>query len=75
MFERMRKQNKKNFDDSHNIKNKKIVIDDSIFLHDTQHKDNRNSKIKMKNRWRRFFKIKEIIFDKKTYVFKELNDA
>jgi hypothetical protein len=29
----------------------------------------------MKNRWRRFFKIKEIIFDKKTYVFKELNDA
>ncbi len=50
MLKRMRKQNKKNFDDVHNIKNKEIVIDDLIFLHNTQHKNNRNFNMKMKNK-------------------------
>ena len=47
MIRRMRKQNKKFFDDYHEIRNKKIKKKNMIFLHDTQHEKNKNSQRKL----------------------------
>ena len=43
MMRRMRKQNKKLFDDYHEIRNKEIEERNMIFLHDTQHEKNKSS--------------------------------
>ena len=43
MIRRMRKQNKKFFDDYHEVRNKKIKKKNMILLHDTQYEKNKSS--------------------------------
>ncbi len=50
LLRRMREQEKKNFDDLHNTKNKEIVVDDLILLHDTQHENDKSFNRKLNNR-------------------------
>ena len=50
LLRRMREQEKENFDSLHNIKDKEIVIDDLILLHDTQHENDKSFNRKLNYR-------------------------
>ena len=70
----MREQNKKCFDDYHEIQIKKIKQNDMIFLHDTQHEKNKNLLRKLNYKWKNFYRITKIIVNKNIYFLIELND-
>ncbi len=74
LLKRMRKQDKKYFDSKHFTTNKDINKNDLVLLHDTQHENDRNINRKFKYRWRRSFRIKEIIQDKRIYLLQKLDE-
>jgi hypothetical protein len=73
LLKRMRKQNKKYFDSKHFTTNKDINKNDLVLLHDIQHENDRSINRKLKYRWRKSFRIKEIIQDKKIYLLQKLD--
>jgi superfamily I DNA/RNA helicase len=74
LLKRMRKQNKKYFDSKHFTTNKNIKKNDLVLLHDTQHENDRSINRKLKYKWRRSFRVKEIIQDKKIYLLQKLDE-
>ncbi len=74
MLKRMRKQNKKYFDSKHFTTNKNINKNDFVFLHDIQHKNDRNINRKFKYKWRRSFRVKKFIQNKKIYFLHKLDE-
>ncbi len=75
LLKRMRKQRKEYFDAEHFTIDKKINKSDLMLLHDTQHENDRSINRKLKYRWRRSFRVKEIIQDKKTYLLQKLDET
>ncbi len=74
LLKRMRKQNKKYFDSKHFVINKEINKNDLILLHDTQHENDQSINRKLKYKWRKSFRIKEIIQNKKIYFLQKLDE-
>ncbi len=74
LLKRMRKQNKKYFDSKHFTINKNINKNNFILFHDIQHENNRNINRKLKYKWRKSFRVKKIIQDKKTYLLQKLDE-
>jgi hypothetical protein len=74
LLKRMRKQNKKYFDSKHFTTNKNINKNDFILLHDTQHENDRSINRKLKYRWWKSFRIKEIIQNKEIYLLQKLDE-
>jgi hypothetical protein len=74
LLKRMRKQDKKYFDLKHFTTNKDINKNDLVLLHDTQHENDRSINRKLKYRWRRSFRVKEVIQDKKIYLLQKLDE-
>jgi hypothetical protein len=74
LLKRMRKQNKKYFDSKHFTTNKNINKNDLVFLHDTQHENDRSINRKLKYKWRKSFRIKKIIQDKRIYLLQKLDE-
>jgi hypothetical protein len=70
----MRKQNKKYFDLKHFTTNKNINKNDFVFFHDIQHKNDRSINRKLKYKWRKSFRIKKIIQDKRIYLLQKLDE-
>ncbi len=75
LLKRMRKQDKKYFDSKHFTTNKDINKNDLVFFHDTQHENDRSINRKLKYRWRRSFRIKEVIQDKRIYLLQKLDET
>jgi hypothetical protein len=71
----MRKQNKKYFDSKHFTTNKNINKNDLVLLHDIQHENDRSINRKLKYKWRKSFRIKKIIQNKKTYLLQKLDET
>jgi hypothetical protein len=46
-----------------------------VFLHDIQHKNDRSINRKLKYKWRKSFRIKKIIQNKKTYLLQKLDET
>jgi hypothetical protein len=61
LLKRMRKQDKKYFDSKHFVTNKEINKNDLVFLHDIQHENDRSINRKLKYKWRKSFRVKEVI--------------
>ncbi len=74
LLKRMRKQDKKYFDSKHFTTNKNINKNDLVLLHDIQHENDRNINRKLKYKWRKSFRIKKIIQDKKIYLLQKLDE-
>jgi hypothetical protein len=74
LLKRMRKQDKKYFDSKHFTTNKDINKNDLVLLHDIQHENDRSINRKLKYKWRKSFRIKEIIKDKKIYLLQKLDE-
>ncbi len=74
LLKRMRKQDKKYFDSKHFTTNKDINKNDLVLLHDIQHENDRSINRKLKYKWRKSFRIKEIIQDKKIYLLQKLDE-
>jgi hypothetical protein len=74
LLKRMRKQDKKYFDSKHFTTDKDINKNDLVFLHDTQHENDRSINRKLKYKWRRSFRIKKIIQNKKIYLLQKLDE-
>jgi hypothetical protein len=72
LLKRMRKQNKKYFDLKHFATNKNINKNDLVFLHDIQHENDQSVNRKLKYKWRKSFRIKKIIQNKKFIFCKSL---
>jgi hypothetical protein len=70
----MRKQKKEYFDSKHFATNKNINKNDLILLHDIQHENDWNINRKLKYKWRRSFRIKEIIQNKEIYLQQKLDE-
>jgi hypothetical protein len=75
LLKRMRKQDKKYFDSKHFTTNKNINKNDLVLLHDTQHENDRSINRKLKYRWRRSFRIKKIIQNKRIYFLQKLDET
>ncbi len=75
LLKRMRKQEKEYFDAEHFTIDKKINKNDLVFLHDIQHKNDRSINRKLKYKWRKSFRIKKIIQNKKTYLLQKLDET
>ncbi len=74
LLKRMRKQKKEYFVAEHVTIDKKINKSDFVFLHDIQHENDRSINRKLKYKWRKSFRIKKIIQDKKTYFLQKLDE-
>jgi hypothetical protein len=74
LLKRMRKQDKKYFDSKHFTTNKNINKNDLVLLHDIQHENDRNINRKLKYRWRKLFRVKEIIQNKEIYLLQKLDE-
>jgi hypothetical protein len=74
LLKRMRKQDKKYFDSKHFTINKDINKNDLVFLHDTQHENDRSINRKLKYKWRKSFRIKKIIQNKRIYLLKKFDE-
>jgi cystathionine beta-lyase family protein involved in aluminum resistance len=70
----MRKQEKEYFDAKHFTIDKKINKSDLVFLHDIQHENDRSINRKLKYKWRKSFRVKKIIQDKKIYLLQKLDE-
>jgi hypothetical protein len=70
----MRKQNKKYFDSKHFVTNKNINKNDLVFLHDIQHENDRSINRKLKYKWRKSFRIKEIIQNKEIHLLQKFDE-
>ncbi len=70
----MRKQNKKYFDSKHFTTNKNIKKNDLVLFHDTQHENDRSINRKLKYKWRKSFRIKKIIQNKKIYLLQKFDE-
>jgi hypothetical protein len=69
------KAKKEYFDAKHFTIDKEINKNDLVLLHDTQHENDRSINRKLKYRWRKSFRIKEIIQDKRTYLLQKLDET
>ncbi len=74
LLKRMRKQDKKYFDSKHFTTNKNINKNDLVLFHDVQHENDRSINRKLKYKWRKSFRVKEIIQDKKIYFLQKLDE-
>jgi hypothetical protein len=74
LLKRVRKQDKKYFDSKHFVTDKKINKNDLVFLHDIQHENDRSINRKLKYKWRRSFRVKKIIQNKKIYLLQKLDE-
>jgi hypothetical protein len=74
LLKRMRKQSKKYFDSKHFTTNKNINKNDLVLLHDTQHENDRSINRKLKYKWRKSFRVKKIIQDKRIYLLQKLDE-
>ncbi len=74
LLKRMRKQDKKYFDSKHFTTNKDINKNDFVLLHDIQHENDRSINRKLKYKWRKSFRIKEIIQNKKIYLLQKFDE-
>jgi hypothetical protein len=74
LSKRMRKQNKKYFDSKHFVTNKNINKNDLVLLHDIQHEKHRSINRKLKYKWRKSFRVKEVIQNKKIYLLQKFNE-
>jgi hypothetical protein len=74
LLKRMRKQNKKYFDSKHFTTNKNIKKNDLVLFHDTQHENDRSINRKLKYKWRKSFRIKKIIQNKKIYLLQKFDE-
>jgi hypothetical protein len=74
LLKRMRKQDKKYFDSKHFTTNKNINKNDLVLLHDTQHENDRSINRKLKYKWRKSFRIKEVIQNKEIYFLQKLDE-
>jgi hypothetical protein len=74
LLKRMRKQDKKYFDSKHFTTNKNINKNDLVLLHDIQHENDRSINRKLKYRWRKSFRVKEIIQNKRIYLLQKLDE-
>jgi hypothetical protein len=74
LLKRMRKQKKKYFDSKHFTTNKDINKNDLVLFHDTQHENDRSINRKLKYKWRRSFRVKKVIQNKKIYLLQKLDD-
>jgi hypothetical protein len=75
LLKRMQKQNKKYFDSKHFTTNKNINKNDFVLLHNIQHENDRSINRKLKYKWRKSFRVKKIIQDKKIYLLQKLNET
>ncbi len=75
LLKRMRKQDKKYFDSKHFTTDKNINKNDLVLFHDTQHENDRSINRKLKYRWRRSFRIKEVIQNKEIYLLQKLDET
>ncbi len=75
LLKRMRKQKKEYFDAKHFTTDKDINKNDLVLLDDIQHENDRSINRKLKYRWRKSFRIKEVIQDKKTYLLQKLDET
>ncbi len=74
LLKRMRKQEKEYFDSKHFATNKDINKNDLVLFHDTQHENDRSINRKLKYRWRKSFRIKEVIQNKEIYLLQKLDE-
>jgi hypothetical protein len=74
LLKRMRKQKKEYFDSEHFATDKDINKNDFVLFHDIQHENDRSINRKLKYRWRRSFRVKEVIQNKKIYLPQELDE-
>jgi hypothetical protein len=74
LLKRMRKQDKKYFDSKHFTTDKNINKNDLVLLHDTQHENDRSINRKLKYKWRRSFRVKEVIQNKEIYFLQKLDE-
>jgi hypothetical protein len=74
LLKRMRKQDKKCFDLKHFTTNKNINKNDFVLLHDIQHENDRSINRKLKYKWRRSFRVKKVIHDKKIYLLQKFDE-
>jgi hypothetical protein len=73
LLKRMRKQDKKYFDSKHFTTDKNINKNDLVLLHDTQHENDQSINRKLKYKWRKSFRIKEVIQNKEIYFLQKLD--
>jgi hypothetical protein len=74
LLKRMRKQNKKYFNSKHFTTNKNINKNDFVFFHDIQHENDWSINRKLKYKWRKSFRVKKIIQDKKIYFLQKFDE-
>jgi hypothetical protein len=74
LLKRMRKQDKKYFDSKHFVTNKKINKNDLVLFHNTQHENDRSINRKLKYKWRKSFRVKEVIQNKEIYLLQKLDE-
>ncbi len=74
LLKRMRKQKKEYFDAEHFTTDKNINKNDLVLLHDIQHENDRSINRKLKYKWRKSFRIKKIIQNKRTYLLQKLDE-
>jgi hypothetical protein len=74
LLKRIRKQDKKYFNSKHFVTNKKINKNDFVLFHDIQHENDRNINRKLKYKWRRSFRVKKVIQNKKIYFLQKLDE-
>jgi hypothetical protein len=74
LLKRMQKQKKKYFDSKHFATNKDINKNDLVLLHDIQYENDRSINRKLKYKWRKSFRIKEIIQHKEIYFLQKLDE-
>jgi hypothetical protein len=74
LLKRMRKQKKEYFDSEHFATKKNINKNDLVFLHDTQHENDRSINRKLKYKRRKSFRVKEVIQYKEIYFLQKLNE-
>jgi hypothetical protein len=70
----IRKQDKKYFDSKHFVTNKNINKNDFVLFHDTQYENDQSINRKLKYKWRKSFRIKKIIQNKKIYFLQKFDE-
>ena len=62
------------FDSIHEMRNEKLKSENLILLHNTQHMHDQSFNRKLKYKWKKSFRVIEAIVEKRTYLFKKLNN-
>ena len=75
MFEKMRRQEKKEFNSILKMRNEELKSENLILLHDIQYMHDQSFNKRLKYKWRRSLRVIEAIVEKKIYLLKELDDV